>query len=95
MDKADQAAADVPAVAVLADMAPAADMVASGARAAADLRTAEGTEVAIGAATSVPAAATGVSYEDAGHMLAAAGNNVRDAITKWEENRKSGNTNNG
>ncbi|MGD1071244.1 MAG: N-acetylmuramic acid 6-phosphate etherase [Bryobacteraceae bacterium] len=33
-------------------------------------------------------AATGVSYQEAGHMLAAAGNNVRAAITQWEE-RKS------
>jgi N-acetylmuramic acid 6-phosphate etherase len=27
--------------------------------------------------------ATGVSYEEAGRMLAAAGNNVRAAITQW------------
>jgi N-acetylmuramic acid 6-phosphate etherase len=33
------------------------------------------------------AAATGVSYEEAGRMLAAAGNNVRDAITAWNEIR--------
>ncbi len=33
----------------------------------------------------IVAAATGVSYEDAGEMLAASGNNVRQAITKWEE----------
>ncbi|MGA2713915.1 MAG: N-acetylmuramic acid 6-phosphate etherase [Bryobacteraceae bacterium] len=31
------------------------------------------------------AAATGVSYEEAGRMLTAAGNNVRDAITAWNE----------
>jgi N-acetylmuramic acid 6-phosphate (MurNAc-6-P) etherase len=35
-------------------------------------------------------AATGVSYEDAEQMLAAAGNNVRDAITRWEEKAKNG-----
>ena len=34
------------------------------------------------------AAATGVSYEEAGRMLAAAGNNVRDAITTWNEKQK-------
>jgi N-acetylmuramic acid 6-phosphate etherase len=34
------------------------------------------------------AEATGASYEDAGRMLAAAGDNVRAAITHWEENRK-------
>jgi N-acetylmuramic acid 6-phosphate etherase len=33
-------------------------------------------------------AATGVSYEEAGRMLAASGNNVRAAITRWEENKK-------
>jgi N-acetylmuramic acid 6-phosphate etherase len=33
------------------------------------------------------AAATGVSYEEAGRMLAEAGNNVRAAITNWEKNR--------
>jgi N-acetylmuramic acid 6-phosphate etherase len=32
-------------------------------------------------------AATGVSYEEAGRMLAAADNNVRAAITHWEESR--------
>jgi N-acetylmuramic acid 6-phosphate (MurNAc-6-P) etherase len=31
------------------------------------------------------AAATGVSYDDAGRMLAEAGNNVRAAIDRWEE----------
>ncbi len=36
------------------------------------------------------AAATGVPYEDAGRMLAAAGNNVRDAITSWEDTKKHG-----
>jgi N-acetylmuramic acid 6-phosphate etherase len=38
------------------------------------------------------ATATGVSYEEAGHMLAAAGNNVRNAITTWNErqNNKNG-----
>jgi N-acetylmuramic acid 6-phosphate etherase len=34
------------------------------------------------------AAATGVSYEEAGRMLAAAGNNVRHAITTWNEEQK-------
>jgi N-acetylmuramic acid 6-phosphate etherase len=34
------------------------------------------------------AAVTGVSYEDAGRMLAAADNNVRGAITAWEANQK-------
>lgn len=34
--------------------------------------------------------ATGVSYEDAGRMLAAAGNNVRDAIRSWEETKENG-----
>jgi N-acetylmuramic acid 6-phosphate etherase len=34
------------------------------------------------------AEATGASYEDAGRMLAAAGDNVRAAIMHWEENRK-------
>jgi N-acetylmuramic acid 6-phosphate etherase len=29
--------------------------------------------------------ATGVSYDEAGHMLAEAGNNVRAAIDRWEE----------
>lgn len=33
---------------------------------------------------------TGVSYEDAGRMLAAADNNVRDAIRIWEETRQNG-----
>jgi N-acetylmuramic acid 6-phosphate etherase len=33
-------------------------------------------------------AATGVSYEEAGRMLAAAGNNVRTAITRWEEKKQ-------
>jgi N-acetylmuramic acid 6-phosphate etherase len=32
--------------------------------------------------------ATGVSYDEAGRMLAAAGNNVRAAITGWEEKQK-------
>jgi N-acetylmuramic acid 6-phosphate etherase len=32
-------------------------------------------------------AATGVSYEEAGRMLTAAGNDVRAAITRWEENK--------
>jgi N-acetylmuramic acid 6-phosphate etherase len=38
-------------------------------------------------------AATGASYEDAGRMLAQAGNNVRAAIDNWEEGQrgKSGN----
>jgi N-acetylmuramic acid 6-phosphate etherase len=36
------------------------------------------------------AAATGVSYEDAGRMLADAGNNVRAAIDNWEEANKNG-----
>ena len=31
--------------------------------------------------------ATGVSYEEAGRMLEAAGNNVRTAITQWEEKK--------
>lgn len=35
------------------------------------------------------AAATGVSYEEAGRMLAAAGDNVRDAIER-QENKKNG-----
>jgi N-acetylmuramic acid 6-phosphate etherase len=34
------------------------------------------------------ASASGVSYEEAGLMLAAAGNNVRDAITTWNEKQK-------
>jgi N-acetylmuramic acid 6-phosphate etherase len=34
-------------------------------------------------------AVTGVSYEEAGRMLAAAGNSVADAITAWEEKTKS------
>jgi N-acetylmuramic acid 6-phosphate (MurNAc-6-P) etherase len=38
----------------------------------------------------IVAAATGVSYEDAGEMLAAAGNNVREAITRWEVKTKNG-----
>lgn len=36
------------------------------------------------------AEATGVSYEEAGRMLAAAGNNVRDAIRAWEETGQNG-----
>ena len=35
-------------------------------------------------------AATGVSYEDAGRMLAAAGNNVRAAIDHWEQVTRKG-----
>lgn len=35
-------------------------------------------------ATRIVAAATGASYEQAGRMLAQAGNNVRAAITHWE-----------
>jgi N-acetylmuramic acid 6-phosphate etherase len=35
-------------------------------------------------------AATGVSYEEAGRMLAAAGNDVRAAITHWEESQNGG-----
>jgi N-acetylmuramic acid 6-phosphate etherase len=38
----------------------------------------------------IVAAATGVSYEDAGEMLAASGNNVRETITRWEEKAKNG-----
>jgi N-acetylmuramic acid 6-phosphate etherase len=38
----------------------------------------------------VIAAITGASYDDAGRMLAASGNNVRNAITAWEETRKNG-----
>jgi N-acetylmuramic acid 6-phosphate etherase len=34
--------------------------------------------------------ATGVSYEEAGRMLAAAGNNVRTAIAHWEEKNLAG-----
>jgi N-acetylmuramic acid 6-phosphate etherase len=34
-------------------------------------------------------AVTGVSYEDAGRMLAAAGNSVAGAITAWEEKTKN------
>jgi N-acetylmuramic acid 6-phosphate etherase len=34
-------------------------------------------------------AATGVSYEEAGRMLAAAGNNVRAAIDNWEESKNT------
>jgi N-acetylmuramic acid 6-phosphate etherase len=40
-------------------------------------------------------AATGVSYEEAGRMLAAAGNNVRAAITQWEERNLEGKAING
>ncbi|HTA44687.1 MAG TPA: N-acetylmuramic acid 6-phosphate etherase [Bryobacteraceae bacterium] len=36
------------------------------------------------------AAITGASYVDAGRMLAAAGNSVRNAIMAWEETRKNG-----
>ncbi len=36
------------------------------------------------------AEATGVSYEDAGRMLAAAGNDVRNAIKGWEETKQNG-----
>jgi N-acetylmuramic acid 6-phosphate etherase len=35
-------------------------------------------------------AATGVSYEEAGRMLADAGNSVRDAIDRCEENKNNG-----
>lgn len=35
------------------------------------------------------AEATGVSYEDAGSMLAEAGNNVRTAIENWEKSNKT------
>ena len=38
----------------------------------------------------IVAAATGVSYTDAEQMLAAAGNNVREAITRWEEKARNG-----
>jgi N-acetylmuramic acid 6-phosphate etherase len=38
----------------------------------------------------IVAAATGVSYKDAEQMLAAAGNNVREAITRWEEKARNG-----
>jgi N-acetylmuramic acid 6-phosphate etherase len=36
------------------------------------------------------AEATGVSYDEAGSMLAKAGNNVRAAIAAWEEAHKNG-----
>lgn len=36
------------------------------------------------------AEATGVSCDEAGSMLAKAGNNVRAAITAWEEAQKNG-----
>lgn len=36
------------------------------------------------------AAATGVSYDEAGRLLAAAGNNVRHAIMAWEETHRNG-----
>jgi N-acetylmuramic acid 6-phosphate etherase len=36
------------------------------------------------------AAATGVSYEEAGSMLTKAGNNVRAAIVAWEEAHNNG-----
>lgn len=39
-------------------------------------------------ATRIVAAATGVTYEEAGVMLALAGNNVRTAITAWEESSR-------
>jgi len=41
------------------------------------------------------AAATGVSYDDAGRMLTEAGNNVRAAIDRWEEAKKTKKQNNG
>jgi N-acetylmuramic acid 6-phosphate etherase len=34
--------------------------------------------------------ATGVSYDEAGSMLAKAGNNVRATIAAWEEAHKNG-----
>jgi N-acetylmuramic acid 6-phosphate etherase len=36
------------------------------------------------------AEAAGVSYEEAGRMLTAAGDNVRDAITAWEKTKNNG-----
>jgi N-acetylmuramic acid 6-phosphate etherase len=36
------------------------------------------------------AEATGVSYEDAGRMLTAAGDSVRGAITAWEKTKSNG-----
>jgi N-acetylmuramic acid 6-phosphate etherase len=36
------------------------------------------------------AAATGVSYDEAGRMLADAGNDVREAIAVWEKTKNNG-----
>jgi N-acetylmuramic acid 6-phosphate etherase len=41
-------------------------------------------------ATRIVETATGMSYEEAGHMLADAGNNVRAAIETWQETTQNG-----